>query len=306
MRRSDLGRTAALGTALAALLATSPAGAYCRTSSCDPQSPSAHTGAECNPPQPDDCGTPIVWPQSCVEYSVQENASRKITFAETEQVMKTAFGTWMAAACPGGGHPDMLVTEGTPAICALHEYNQTAGNANIILYHDDSWPYEGSANTLALTTVTYNLDTGAIYDADMELNTFGVNFTLGDNNVDFDLLSVVTHETGHFLGLAHSHDLAATMWPVYNEHTTSLRNLSPDDIAGICAIYPPGPPTPGCDPTPRHGFSPLCGADQPQTVKGCGGCALPGDDRAIPAGAIAAVGALILAVRRRRAAVSRR
>src|SRR5689334_23648589 len=48
-----------------------------------------------------------------------------------------------------------------------HEYNQNRGNTNLIVFRDDGWPYEGSSNTLALTTVTYNLDTGEIYDADM-------------------------------------------------------------------------------------------------------------------------------------------
>src|SRR5262249_43161433 len=154
------------------------------------------------------------------------------------------------------------VTEAAPVNCKQHEYNQKAGNANIILYHDDLWPYEGTNNTLALTTVTYNLDTGEIYDADMELNSADNDFTVGDTNVDFDLLSIVPHETGHFLGLAHSHESTATMWPSYDPPTTNLRHISADDIAGICAIYPPGSDRTCCDATPRHGFSPDCAAQQ--------------------------------------------
>lgn len=305
MRRGD--RLAApwiagAGLGLAALFAAGAADAYCRTASCMNGAP--HTAAVCNPPQTDDCGTPIAWPKAspCVEYSVQENASEKVTFAQTQEVMQKAFATWLAAPCPGGGTPSILVSEGPAAVCAKHEYNQALGNANIILYHDDVWPYEGSDNTLALTTVTYNLDTGDIYDADMELNTADTNFTVSDTNVDFDLLSVVTHESGHFLGLAHSADSSATMFPVYNEHTTNLRNLSADDIAGICAIYPPGPAITNCDPTPRHGFSSLCAADQtPPSKSGCSASPAPErDGRAASAGVLAALGALALAMRARR------
>jgi MYXO-CTERM domain-containing protein len=323
MTRSDL---VALAAALSSILLAGPAAAYCRTSSCSSPMP-PHTAAVCNPPYTDDCGTPIAWPTPCVEYSIQQNASKKVTFAQTETVMQAAFAQWTGAACVNGGSPRMEVTEGPPAVCDQHEYNQTAGNANIILYHDDAWPYEGSDNTLALTTVTYNLDSGAIYDADMELNSADNDFTVGDTDVDFDLLSIVTHESGHFLGMAHSHDDTATMWPVYNEHTTNLRTISPDDIAGICAIYPPGAPIVGCDPTPRHGFSPqcasadvapwtlalcaadsgtpgnLCTADQlPAPSSSGGGCSAAGSSSPW-AGAVAAVGALALAAgsaRRRR------
>jgi hypothetical protein len=48
----------------------------------------------------------------------------------------------------------------------------------------------------------------------------------------------------------------------YKPGTLELRELSDDDIAGICAIYPPGDPIPdSCDSTPRHGFSARCADD---------------------------------------------
>jgi hypothetical protein len=287
---------------LALLLSAGPAAAYCRTSSCDPTLPDAHTAAVCDPPQMSDCGIALAWPQPCAQFNVQEDGSPKlgITAAQLETLMTTAFGTWMNAACTGGT-PHILISEGAIVSCDQHEYNQMAGNANIILFHDDVWPYEGSPNTLALTTVTYDLDTGAIYDADMELNSADNHFTLGDTDVDFALLSIVTHESGHFLGMAHSADPSATMFPSYNQGTINLRTLSADDIAGICVVYPPEGPVTGCDPTPRHGFSPLCAAQQPAS-SGCS-CGLAGASESAPAqrgpwmGALA-LGGLLLGARR--------
>jgi hypothetical protein len=300
MRRSD-----ALAAALAGAAILSMAGsaqAYCRTSSC----PNVGTSQVCTPPQTGDCGVPLFWKNPCVGWSLQKNASVKTSFSTVEPLVAKAFNTWTTAACPGGGSPRMHVTEAAPADCAKHEYNQKAGNANIILFHDDAWPYEGTANTLALTTVTYNLDTGEIYDADMELNSADNNFTTGDASVDFDLLSILTHETGHFLGLAHSPDIHAVMFPDYMEHTTNLRDLTSDDINGICAIYPPGDIPSDCDPTPRHGFSTLCAADQPPggTETGTGGCCTVTPGGATSQGGWTGVGTLlgvlVLAARRAR------
>ena len=49
-----------------------------------------------------------------------------------------------------------------------------------------------------------------------------------------DLFSVVLHEVGHALGLGHSLDSSAVM---YFSYSGARRSLSPDDVAGIRAIY---------------------------------------------------------------------
>jgi len=180
-----------------------------------------------------------------------------------EQVFGAAFAQWTGADCGGGANPRIRVRYTGPVECAAHEYNQDAGNANIVLFQDVEWPHP-SKSTLALTTVTYNLDNGQIYDADMELNSATVVFSVSDTTVTYDLQSVVTHETGHFLGISHSSLAEATMRPDYVPGSIGLRDLDADDVAAICATYPPGAAIPAtCDDTPRHGFSGLCGDDQP-------------------------------------------
>lgn len=297
MRRRDLG---ALLFGLAALVASTDASAYCRTTSCGDKG----TGEKCLPQGPADCGTPLFWKNPCVGFSVQKDASKDVSFATTQAVLEASFAVWTQAACAGGGSPRMKVVELAPAICTAHEYNQQKGNTNLIVFRDDAWPYAGSSNTLALTTVTYNLDTGEIYDADMELNSVEHHFTTDDAAVQYDLQSVITHEAGHFLGLAHSSTSDATMYADYKQGDKSLRDLTTDDIAGMCAVYPPGAPIPAtCDTTPRHGFSDLCVADQPDPPAddgGGGGCAISSSSSPSEGAAIATLlAALTFASRRR-------
>ena len=222
----------------------------------------------------------------------------------------------------------MSVTEFAPAVCDQHEYNQVGGNANIIMFRDDAWPYEGSPNTLALTTVTYNLDTGEIYDADMELNSADNHFTTGDTGVEFDLL-VDRHARDR--ALPRPRPLARRPRRPCSRsttpRTTTLRDLSPDDIAGICAVYPPGPAPVELRPHPAPRLLHLCAGDQPDCTGGSGtgtggtvgGCCsvapgldgghprAPGDKPGGGYGAIAAgLGVALLSVRRARARWRRR
>ncbi len=296
--RSGLVIAAILG--LATLLPARSALAYCRTASCG----AAGTGQNCVPAQTGDCGNSLFWASPCVGYSIQQGASAKASFADVEKIMKASFATWEAAQC-SGGNPRIVANELAAAECTQHEYNQDKGNTNLIVFRDDKWPYEGSSNTLALTTVTYNLDTGEIYDADMELNSADNAITTSDTNVKFDLQSITTHEAGHFLGLAHSTTLTATMFPDYKATETELRTLDPDDVLGICSIYPAGGPIPAtCDDTPRHGFSTLCASAQPATptTTTSSGCGCRIEEATLPSGAAgiaAAMAALGMIARRR-------
>jgi hypothetical protein len=48
---------------------------------------------------------------------------------------------------------------------------------------------------------------------------------------------VATHELGHALGLNHSGDTAATMYPSYSWCSQEMRTLGADDVAGIQSLY---------------------------------------------------------------------
>ncbi len=251
--------------------------AYCRTKACDnrpsyediwqemPDAPCTRDSFGC-PVE----GIPLEWPAHCISYTIQKDGSADdgIDFDTASAVVTQAFDTWAAADC--GGELPSLVVENLGAVsCNRAEYNQDQANANVFTFRDASWPYQNAEDTLALTTITYNTETAEIYDADVEINSFEATFTTTDDPelVNADLLSVLTHEVGHFLGLSHASVRGTTMYPEYAPRDTHQRTLDADDQNGICEIYPPGRTVNEGNCEPRHGFSSACAV--PKEEGGC-------------------------------------
>lgn len=270
---------AALLAALA-LPARAEAGTFCRSTSCGEPLCSGPGEA----PFEDPSCPPLRWARTCVGISVQKNASRFFPLELATELVQKAFSAWTGAECASGDRPRLFVEDMGPVACDALEYNRTAGNANIVIFRDGVWPHGSTSGHLGLTTVTFDTKTGEILDADIEINSSingaegtptdeGRRITVTDEGADFDLLSILTHEAGHFLGLGHDLDedsgdpdtMASTYGGRDDADSLALRSLEPDDVEAICAVYDPlaGPPVEACDnPLPRHGFSPECVAEQ--------------------------------------------
>jgi hypothetical protein len=275
-------RVAATLAALALATATAPAGAYCFSAACDEGEQSQLCDGDALPRG--GC-TPLAWSSGCVGFSVNAAGSGRVDAATAELLVELAFDAWRVARCGDGG-PGIVVQNLGAVECGKVEYNKDAGNANVVVFRDDGWPHPDTGHNIALTTTTFDPRSGELLDADIELNSASYELSITDDDVAFDLLAVLTHEAGHFLGLSHSELAEATMYASYEPGTTDIRTLEPDDETAICLLYPPvAGLDEGCNPLPRHGFSPYCRGEQPE-----GDCAASG--RAVPPG----VGAISLAV----------
>lgn len=250
--------------------------AFCRTTTCDPNDPAEN--CQTNPSS--GClisGLPLQWRSTCVTIGVQQLGSPKLGFSfdQVSDVVQKAFDAWTNVNC-GNGPPSIDVKLIGAVECGVSEYNQKRGNANIVMFREFDWPYAGAQNAIALTTTRFDTKTGALWDADIELNAATQHLSIGDPITGDDLQSVLTHEAGHFLGLSHTLDSGATMRAIYDPSRDgdSFRSLEADDAAGMCEIYPVGrkADTDSCE--NRHGFSGQCGADQPPPEEEEKGCSL--------------------------------
>ncbi|WP_437294509.1 matrixin family metalloprotease [Sorangium sp. So ce426] len=266
-------RCSCVAAALAVLASAQQASAYCRSNTCK------RSELCLQDDQPvGDC-KPLRWPGDCIGFSIQEDASSEISYQEISDVLEAAFDTWMQAPCDGGT-PGLRVQNLGPVACGAVELNArdgktrivdglVPGNTNVVVFRDLEWLAAAGHNTemLALTTVQFDRKTGNLWGADMEINTDLYDFTVGDDSAAprEDLLAIVTHEAGHFLGLDHTMaGPEVTMHSRYDRaDPMNFRTLHEDDIAGICQIYPPRDlSTSTCNPIPPHGFSPECADDQ--------------------------------------------
>jgi hypothetical protein len=248
---------------LALALGSGPRAAlgFCLTRGCnesDPAQPCEYDEHGCLLPS---SGELLHWDSSCVSFDIQQDGSvrRGLDYELAQQAIRAGFEEWLSADCGHDQGPDMQVMDYGPVECGSAEYNQEAGNANVFMFRDDDWPYKNAIDTLALTTLIFNAKDGAIYDADVEINTFESDMALGDIGprvIDFQ--SVITHEIGHFLGLSHSDVAGATMLPSYRPGNRAMASIERDDVEGVCAALPPGRKTPSDSCDPRHGFSAEC------------------------------------------------
>jgi hypothetical protein len=249
--------TLALALALAGTLCAPAASAFCRTTTSPVPAGYDPTQSGCWKQ-----GTPLGWHASRVPYGVSSAASVQVSLASATRIADLAFNAWNDTSCPDGtpavqAYDDGPITSVPDASDCTSSASCNPQAHDVIEFDDQVWPHDDPANTLALTTVTFGVDDGAIFEAYTEVNSTPSHpLTTQEpppaGSDAYDLQAILTHEAGHFLGLAHATETTSVMYAYYKPGNVVL---TPDDVAGFCAIYPQSAKSSsgGCATSPRAG-----------------------------------------------------
>uniref|UniRef100_A0A3B3ZZ13 interstitial collagenase n=1 Tax=Periophthalmus magnuspinnatus TaxID=409849 RepID=A0A3B3ZZ13_9GOBI len=176
-------------------------------------------------------GENLKWQKNDLTYRI-ENYTPDMTRAQVDDSIEKALQVWAKV---------------TP----LRFTRLYSGTADIMISfgrysHGDYYPFDGPDGTLAHAFAPSSGIGGDAHFDDDE------NFTYRSTS-GYVLFMVAAHEFGHSLGLSHSTDPGALMYPTYSYRNPDTFALPQDDVKGIQSLYGPNPDKDsgsGSDPLP--------------------------------------------------------
>ncbi len=169
-------------------------------------------------------GRPLSWPADFIQVEVKR-LPPALDAERARAVVGDAMERWRNVQ---GCRVPLGILSGEPP---PHDTRQ----GRIVIDTPEVWPRKASET--AWTEVRSDPDTGGIEGATILLNR-AISWDLADPVAPdrVDLGSVLTHELGHALGLAHSF-VRTSLMRAGIKAGERRRALTDDDVAGVCAVF---------------------------------------------------------------------
>jgi hypothetical protein len=189
----------------------------------------------------------VVWESNYVRFRLHEGAAPGISQESVAQLVDQAFATWSAPRCTNIA----FELDGT-----TDQESELGDGSNTIQWLRTGWKGRGyNPDAAGITEIEYEKTEDGVWhivEADILLNANHHEWTVGIGaEGQRDVLSVLTHELGHAIGLAHpcepdgalqapdcangDFDETDTMFPEYHPDQSRLTDDARD---GVCFLYP--------------------------------------------------------------------
>ncbi len=170
-------------------------------------------------------------------YLIHEDGAPTISDGSDFDAVRAAFQNWNDVSTADVSFVDGGTTS--------NQYADPNDGQNIVTFSDDAFPFPPFVLAIAAKRIEYSGsggDLAEIVDADIVVNPEFLNkpgFNYGTDSYPgyFDIESILTHESGHVLGMIHSGIPQATMFFALPEAQDG-RSLEPDDMAWVSKRYP--------------------------------------------------------------------
>lgn len=188
----------------------------------------------------------------CLPYYIG-NSGTLLAGEARRLLVAQSFAVWSDPNCTDISFEDFGYTDQEPGFDPRRDDNK---NLIISIEDEERARKEFTRGELAITITAFNKATGEIFDADILINnaTFpfddvaDVDACKAMRPMPYDLRNTLIHEIGHFIGFEHDQDPDSTMFASAPECEIGKRDLTQDNVFGVCQVYPSLQPTMTCAP----------------------------------------------------------
>jgi hypothetical protein len=255
------GLVVALASSILLLSNPGDAQAYCQSTTCSDLNTctgNAETLQNC----------PIKrWNRMPIPVRFFHKLSTRLILAETKRAIRSAMNRWSDVICANGERTSLRFQELSDTLIDKPRIEPnvplTPGKGTEpfgIYFREQGWDVQERNDTIAATYLYTGKTDPVVTNAQILINNSDFTFALdeevsetekyaplGDKRVDLE--AVMTHEFGHYIGLAHNRSEVVS---IMSEGQCSLkercdirqavvaRRLRPDDELAVCTLYPPG------------------------------------------------------------------